>query len=74
MYPDGLSKSASDEEINISFKPSPNYATLAEAAGGSDGWIKGWQVKSVRELKDALNLARVRVVEERKGLLIEVAM
>jgi len=74
MYPDGLSKSASDEEINISFKPSPNYATLAEAAGGSDGWIKGWQVKFVRELKDALNLARVRVVEERKGLLIEVAM
>ncbi|RYP61259.1 hypothetical protein DL770_009823 [Monosporascus sp. CRB-9-2] len=39
VYPTGLSTSASDDEINVSFRPTPNYAALAEAAAGSDvGW------------------------------------
>ncbi|KAI4656067.1 hypothetical protein J4E93_000784 [Alternaria ventricosa] len=35
VYPDGLNQGATDEEMNISFRPSPNYAALAEAAAGS---------------------------------------
>ncbi|KAH9883770.1 thiamine pyrophosphate enzyme [Xylariomycetidae sp. FL2044] len=34
VYPDGLSATAEDDEINISFRPTPNYAALAEAAAG----------------------------------------
>ena len=85
MYPDGLSKSATDDEINISFRPTPNYAALAEAAAGSESnwpksatedndWMKGIRVKTVGELKEALELAVARVGEEGKGMLIEVLM
>ncbi|OTA59201.1 thiamine pyrophosphate enzyme [Hypoxylon sp. EC38] len=39
VYPNGLSTSASDDEIGVSFRPTPNYAALAEAAAGSEvGW------------------------------------
>ncbi|KAF8190403.1 hypothetical protein K438DRAFT_1763390 [Mycena galopus ATCC 62051] len=39
VYPAGLAASATDEEINISFRPTSNYAALAEAAAGSEvGW------------------------------------
>ncbi|KAK7729250.1 hypothetical protein SLS53_009315 [Cytospora paraplurivora] len=36
VYPTGLNTSATDDELNISFSPTPNYAALAEAATGSD--------------------------------------
>jgi hypothetical protein len=82
MYPSGLNKSATDDEINISFLPTPNYAALAEAATGSDstssfgqgpdGWMKGARVRTVRELKETLHLATLRVGREGKGMLIEV--
>lgn len=87
MYPDGLNTSASDEEINISFRPTPNYAALAEAAAGSEGgwggtregagaeaWMKGMRVRTVKEFKEALEHANSRVAEEGKGMLIEVQM
>ena len=85
MYPSGLNKSASDEEINISFRPSPNYAALAEAAAGSEvgwdsadrsdeGWMRGVRVKTVTELRDALRDATLRVGKQKKGMLIEVLM
>ncbi|KAI1264740.1 thiamine pyrophosphate enzyme [Xylariaceae sp. FL1019] len=85
VYPQGLNVSASDEEANVSFRPTPNYAALAEAAAGSEsgwensmqeetGWMKGVRVKSVRELRDALQYATSRVSESRKGMLIEVMM
>jgi hypothetical protein len=39
VYLQGLNTNASDEEINTSFHPTPNYAALAEAAAGSNvGW------------------------------------
>ncbi|KAI0204773.1 thiamine pyrophosphate enzyme [Astrocystis sublimbata] len=86
VYPDGLNTSASDDEINVSFRPTPNYAALAEAATGSElgwensvenkpgVWMQGLRVKTVHQLKEALRLARLRVLEEDKGMLIEVAM
>ncbi|KAJ7642777.1 thiamine pyrophosphate enzyme [Mycena polygramma] len=85
VYPNGLNTSASDDVINVSFRPTPNYAALAEAAAGSDvgwgsteenatGWMKGVRVRTVGDLKEALQLAMLRVVKERKGMLVEVLM
>ncbi|KAJ7091422.1 thiamine pyrophosphate enzyme [Mycena belliarum] len=83
VYPKGLNKSATDDELNISFRPSPNYAALAEAASGSerevgspaqDDWMQGVRVSNVGELRLALDEATRRVGKERKGMLIEVLM
>jgi len=72
-----------EDEINVSFRPSPNYAVLAEAAagGGDEGkgierWMKGVRVKTVGELKEALDCAKSRLLaaEGGKGMLIEVLM
>lgn len=86
MYPDGLNTSAGDEEMNLSFRPTPNYAALAEAAAGSEGpwvsgeregagaesWMKGVRVRTVKEFREALEHANLRVAEEGKAMLIEV--
>lgn len=85
VYPDGLNTSASDDEMNISFRPTPNFAALAEAAAGSEaggentmnespGWMKGVRARTVGELKEALQLAISRVVTDKKGMLVEVLM
>ncbi|KAF3059598.1 Acetolactate synthase-like protein [Daldinia childiae] len=85
VYPNGLNASATDEEVNVSFRPTPNYAALAEAAAGSevgwdnaaenaDTWMRGLRVKTVGELKEALRNASLRVAKEGKGMLIEVLM
>ncbi|KAI1073451.1 putative thiamine pyrophosphate enzyme [Whalleya microplaca] len=85
VYPSGLNTSASDEEINISFRPTPNYAALAEAAAGSEigwgsatedtnVWIKGVRARTVGDFKEALQQANSRVVKEGKGMLLEVLM
>ncbi|KFY80858.1 hypothetical protein V499_00313 [Pseudogymnoascus sp. VKM F-103] len=85
VYLQGLNTNASDEEINTSFHPTPNYAALAEAAAGSNvgwentldksgTWIKGLRVGTVGEFRQAVQLANLRVAEEGKGMLIEVEM
>ncbi|KAI1799075.1 thiamine pyrophosphate enzyme [Daldinia bambusicola] len=85
VYPKGLNTSATDEEINVSFRPTPNYAALAEAAAGSevgwdnaaenaDTWMKGLRVRTVADFKEALRTASKRVSQEGKGMLIEVLM
>lgn len=71
MYPNGLNAEATEDELNISFRPSPQYAKMAEAAA-PEGTIKGVQVRTVAELEDALREAERRVGEERLGMLIEV--
>ncbi|CAJ2509178.1 Uu.00g142040.m01.CDS01 [Anthostomella pinea] len=82
MYPTGLNTTASDDELNISFRPSPNYAALAEAAAGSEvgwgnatedpeAWMKGLRVRTVGDFKEALQQAGSRVAGKGKGMLIE---
>lgn len=72
MYPDGLTKSASDDEINMSFRPTPDYAGLAEAAAGSEaGWMKGVRVQTVGDLTEALQNGSSRVIKEGKGVFID---
>lgn len=69
----------------MSFRPTPNYVALAEAAAGSEGgfvasadnnkaWMKGTRVRRVGDLKKALELAELRVVKQQKGMLIEVLL
>ncbi|SPQ23052.1 c0d3e9a4-529d-4844-b538-b11014b640f6 [Thermothielavioides terrestris] len=36
VHPDGLGSKATNDEINISFDPSPDYAGIAKAAAGGD--------------------------------------
>ncbi|KAF2962756.1 hypothetical protein GQX73_g10815 [Xylaria multiplex] len=85
VYPDGLNITASDDEMNVSFRPTPNYAALAEAAAGAEvgwdklddkpgAWMRGVRVRTVGELRNALRVASGRVAEDRKGMLIEVLM
>lgn len=84
VYPNGLNATATDEEINTSFSPTPNYAALAEAAAGSETawggksngqrWMEGVRVKTVGDLKQALENASSRVIREGKGMLIEILM
>lgn len=85
VYPTGLAASASDDEINVSFRPTPNYAALAEAATGAEVgqgdaaedskvWMKGIRARTVGEFKGALQHANARVLKEGKGMLLEVLM
>lgn len=80
MYPDGLNKFATDEDLGISFNPSPNYAALVEAAAGSGsdrvpgGWMKGVRVATVQELQQELWNAAERVQINGQGVLLEALM
>lgn len=80
MHPDGLNKAATDEEFNVSFNPSPNYAALVEAAAGSGsnqvpgGWMKGLRVATVSELRQQLQDAARRVQISKKKVLLEALM
>ncbi|KAF2839593.1 thiamine pyrophosphate enzyme [Patellaria atrata CBS 101060] len=83
VYPKGLNKGATDDELNISFKPSPNYALLAQAAAGSDSannqdnhraggdWMRGVRVKTVKEFRTELKNAVTRVQKNGQGMLID---
>ncbi|KAI1765267.1 putative thiamine pyrophosphate enzyme [Hypoxylon sp. FL1150] len=86
VYPDGYSAKASEDEINISFRPTPNYAALAEAAAGSGRddenmaespggeWMKGVRTRTVKGFKEAIRVAKSRIISQRKGMLLEVLM
>ncbi|KAF2870481.1 acetolactate synthase-like protein catalytic subunit [Massariosphaeria phaeospora] len=38
VHPDGLGSKATNEELNISFDPTPDYSGIAKAAAGGDIW------------------------------------
>ena len=75
---------ATDDEMNISFRPTPNYAALTEAASGGssakstgsdvDIWMKGVQVNSVECLRRELEGASDRIQRAGKGILIEAQL
>lgn len=77
-----MATSASDDEINTSFHPTPNYAALAEAAAGSSilqgnkteeskSWMKREHARTVREVREPLQDATIRGARQGKGMLIE---
>ncbi|KAI9166474.1 Benzoylformate decarboxylase [Paramyrothecium foliicola] len=55
VHPDGLGSKATNEEINISFDPSPDYAGIAKAAAGGD--IHAARVEQAADLEDVLKEA-----------------
>ncbi|KAH3908540.1 hypothetical protein HBI56_216040 [Parastagonospora nodorum] len=55
MYPNSLNKDAMEDELNISFRPTQNYASLAEATVGTrTSWMNNMQVRKVHEMRETL--------------------
>ncbi|KAK5686544.1 hypothetical protein LTS10_002664 [Elasticomyces elasticus] len=48
VHPDGLGSKVSNEELNISFEPNPNYSDIAKGASGGKCW--GKKASNVEEL------------------------
>ncbi|KAM0436602.1 hypothetical protein ACHAPT_002310 [Fusarium lateritium] len=59
VHPDGLGSKATNEEINISFDPVPDYSGIAKAAAGGD--IHAAKVDQASELESVLKEAIARV-------------
>lgn len=59
VHPDGLGSTATNEEINISFDPSPDYAGIAKAAAGGD--VFAARVDKASELERVLKEAIAKV-------------
>lgn len=55
VHPDGLGSKATNEELNISFAPVPDYAGIAKAAAG--GRLYAEKVTKVSELEGVLKRA-----------------
>jgi hypothetical protein len=84
-YPAQYTASATDEEINISFRPTPNYAALAEEAAGSEvgwpsvstdpeAWMNGVRVRTVGKLRAALEDSARRQGKDGKPMRSEALM
>lgn len=55
VHPDGLGSKATNEELNISFDPVPDYAGIAKAAAGGNLFAE--KVASADKLQDVLKRA-----------------
>jgi hypothetical protein len=55
VHPDGLGSKATNEEINISFAPVPDYAGIAKAAAGGNLFTE--KVAKAADLEDVLKRA-----------------
>ncbi len=55
VHPNGLGSKATNEELNISFAPVPDYAGIAKAAAG--GNLHTARVSKASELPDVLKTA-----------------
>ena len=69
VHPEGLGSQASNEEINISFDPSPDYSGIAKAA--ADGDIFAARVSERSELEDVLKKA-IAHVENGQSAVVDV--
>lgn len=74
VYPEGLNKDATDDELSISISPSPSYAKLAEAAAAQSDWMQASQVTTVKELREKLIKAAKHVQAGRGGLIEAIMM
>lgn len=61
VHPDGYAAHATNEELNISFRPSPDYAGIAKAAAGGQVWAG--TAHNIEEMEKLL----VEAVEVVKG-------
>ncbi|KAL2270573.1 hypothetical protein VTJ83DRAFT_2757 [Remersonia thermophila] len=68
VHPDGLGSKASNEEINISFDPSPDYAGIAKAAAG--GELFAARVDNAADLDRVLSEA-IAAVESGQAAVVD---
>lgn len=59
VHPEGLGSTATNEEINISFDPVPDYSGIAKAAAGGD--IFAAKVEQSADLESVLKEAVAKV-------------
>lgn len=71
VHPDEAGSRATNEELNISFAPTPDYAGIAKAAAGGDLWAG--RAGSVEELTKLLPEA-VKCVMNGKGAVLEAQL
>ncbi|KAL2360194.1 hypothetical protein RJZ56_006937 [Blastomyces dermatitidis] len=71
VHPDGDASRATNEELNISFAPTPDYAGIAKAAAGGELWAGS--AGSVEELADMLPKA-VESVKSGKAAVLEAQL
>lgn len=69
VHPEGLGSQATNEEINISFDPSPDYSGIAKAA--ADGEIFAARVNERDELEDVLKKA-IAYVKNGQSAVVDV--
>jgi hypothetical protein len=67
VHPDGLGSQVSNKELNISFDPNPDYATIAQGASGGKSWAGS--ANTVEELATKLSEAVDAVQNGRSALL-----
>jgi len=68
VHPDGLGSQASNEEINISFDPVPDYAGIAKAAAGGD--LHAARVDKAADLEKVLKEA-ISVVQGGQSAVLD---
>ncbi|KAI9807656.1 MAG: hypothetical protein M1825_005597 [Sarcosagium campestre] len=68
VHPQGYVSNATDEELNISFAPSPDYAGIAKAAAGGNLWAE--RAKTVQDL-DSLLPEAIKAVQSGVGAVID---
>ncbi|ATY64952.1 acetolactate synthase [Cordyceps militaris] len=71
VHPDGLAQTASNDEINIAFNPTPDYAGIAKAAGCGD--IFAGRVSEAKELPGVLQEA-IDHVKAGKSAVLDCAV
>lgn len=78
VHPDGMAFSASNEELQISFEPSPDYSGIAKAGAGklfgkSKEGLYAARVVDPEKLSKVLDEA-VRAVQDGRGAVVEVVL
>ncbi len=68
VHPDGLGSKATNEEINISFAPIPDYGGVAKAAAGGD--LFAAKVEKTNELETVLKQA-IETVQGGKSAVVD---
>lgn len=71
VHPDGLSASATNEELCIEFDPSPDYGGIAKAAGAGQIW--SGRATSVSDL-DGLMKEAIEAVKGGTSAVLEVVV
>jgi hypothetical protein len=71
VHPDGYGSKVSNEELNISFSPTPDYSGIAKSAAGGHAWAG--VVRNSKDLTDMLPEA-IKAVQSGISAILEVRL